>query len=130
MKDNNNPFPLGERNPRLDDYFIGQSYVASLLKEDDLDIKISHVTFEAGCRNNWHIHHDGYQILLVTEGIGWYQEENQPARMMQAGDAIYIREGIKHWHGASQEEACAHIAITKGTYEWLEPVDDDWYEKL
>lgn len=130
MKDNHNPFPLGKRNPQLDDYFIGQSYVASLLKEDDLDIKISHVTFEAGCRNNWHIHHDGYQILLVTEGSGWYQEENHPARVMQAGDVIYIRDGIKHWHGASQEEACAHIAISKGNYEWLEPVDDDWYEKL
>lgn len=129
MKDNN-PFPLGERKPQLDDYFIGQSYVASLLKEDELDIKISHVTFEAGCRNNWHIHHDGYQILLVTAGKGWYQEESEPAQSMKAGDVIYIKEGIKHWHGASQEEPCAHIAITKGTYEWFEPVEIDWYEKL
>lgn len=127
---NTNPFPLGEKKPQLDDYFIGQSYVASLLKEDDLDIKISHVTFEAGCRNNWHIHHEGYQVLLVTEGKGWYQEENEPARSILAGDVIYIKEGVKHWHGASQEESCSHIAITKGIYEWLEPVDDHWYGKL
>ena len=88
------------------------------------------VTFEPGCRNNWHIHHNGYQILLVTSGEGWYQEAGKPAQLLHPGDVVTIHPGVKHWHGATKDSWFAHIAITKGTSEWLELVDDEAYAKL
>jgi quercetin dioxygenase-like cupin family protein len=91
---------------------------------------VSNVTFEPGCRNNWHIHHNGYQILLVTSGEGWYQEAGKPAQLLHPGDVVTIHPGVKHWHGATKDSWFAHIAITKGTSEWLEPVDDEAYAKL
>ncbi|MNN92035.1 Cupin domain protein [compost metagenome] len=91
---------------------------------------VGNVTFEPGCRNNWHIHRDGFQILLVTGGEGWYQEEGKSAQFLKAGDVIVTHDGVKHWHGAAQDSWFEHIAITAGRPEWLEPVSDEEYNNI
>ena len=115
----NDMFGFGDKNIAFAKYFIGT-----------IDINVSNVNFEPGCRNDWHIHHDGFQILLVTAGEGWYQEEGKPAQLLKPGDVVAIHEGVKHWHGATKDSWFSHIAITKGTSEWLEKVDDGYYEQL
>lgn len=127
----NNLFGFGDENIAYAKYFIGTSYLNGLVSPDDnVDINVGNVVFEPGCRNNWHIHHNGFQILLVTAGEGWYQEEGKPARLLKPGDVVTIHEGVKHWHGATKDSWFAHIAITKGTSEWLEPVDEKQYDQL
>ncbi len=123
-------FPLGDKNDAYAQYFVGQSYLKGLVNDPAVNVGVSNVTFEPGCRNNWHIHHDGYQILLVTGGEGWYQEAGQPARHLLPGDVVVTHDGIKHWHGATKDSWFSHIAITAGTPEWLEPVSDDDYDRL
>ncbi|MEY8370854.1 cupin domain-containing protein [Aerococcaceae bacterium 50-4] len=123
-------FPIGEKNDAFAQYFIGQSYLQGLVADDAVNVGVGNVTFEPGCRNNWHIHHDGYQILLVTGGEGWYQEEGKDAQFLTAGDVIVTHDGVKHWHGATADSWFSHIAITAGTPEWLEPVRDEIYTTL
>jgi quercetin dioxygenase-like cupin family protein len=124
-------FGLGQANTAYQQYFKGQSYLHSLVgAENEIDVHVANVTFEPGCRNNWHIHHHGFQILLVTSGEGWYQEAGKPAQKLHPGDVVTIHEGIKHWHGATKDHWMSHIAITKGTSEWLEPVSDEAYAAL
>lgn len=127
-------FPKGEKNDAFAAYFVGQSYLQMLSREQ---VVIANVTFEPGCRNNWHIHHSkkgGGQILLVTEGRGYYQEWGQPARELHAGDVVNIPAGVKHWHGAAKDSWFAHLAIEvpaeDGHTEWCEPVDTTVYSKL
>lgn len=128
---NDGVFPVGEKNDAYAQYFIGQSYLQGLVSpEDNIDFGIGNVTFEPGCRNDWHIHHDGFQILLVTGGEGWYQEWGKPAQLLKKGDVVVIKEGVKHWHGATADSWFSHVAITKGTSEWLEKVTDEDYAKL
>ncbi|MCY7964527.1 MULTISPECIES: cupin domain-containing protein [Bacillus] len=122
-------FPAGEKNP-FSQFFVGQSYLKGLVSDPKINVGVGSVTFEPGCRNNWHIHHDGFQILLVTAGEGWYQEEGKPAQFLKAGDVIVTHDGVKHWHGATKDSWFVHIAITAGKPEWLEPVDDETYNKL
>ena len=122
-------FPAGEKNP-FSQFFVGQSYLKGLVSDPNVSVGVGNVTFEPGCRNNWHIHHDGFQILLVTGGEGWYQDEGKPAQFLKAGDMIVTHDGVKHWHGATKDSWFVHIAITAGTPEWLEPVDDETYNKL
>ena len=100
-------------------------------------VAIGNVTFEPGCRNNWHIHRassGGGQILLVTGGHGWYQEWGKPARELHAGDVVNIPANVKHWHGAAKDSWFSHLAVevpgTDTANEWLEPVGDDEYGKL
>ncbi len=95
-------FPIGEKNEAYAQYFIGQSYLQSLVADAAINVGVANVTFEPGCRNNWHIHHDGYQLLLVTGGEGWYQEEDKAPQFLQAGDVIVTHDGVKHWHGAAK----------------------------
>ncbi|MBO0452282.1 cupin domain-containing protein [Candidatus Enterococcus murrayae] len=123
-------FPIGEKNDTYAQYFIGQSYLETLVADPAVNVGVGNVTFEPGCRNNWHIHHDGYQLLLVTGGEGWYQEEGKAAQLLKAGDVIVTHDGVKHWHGATKDSWFEHVAITAGTPEWLEPVGDEWYNKL
>lgn len=127
-------FPMGAKNDAYAKYFVGQSYL-NMLSLDQ--VVIGNVTFEPGCRNNWHIHHadkGGGQILLVTGGRGYYQEWGKPARELHAGDVVKIPAGVKHWHGAAPTSWFAHLAIevpgenTKS--EWCEPVDAEEYNKL
>lgn len=127
----NDLFGFGDLNTQYADVFIGNSYLKSLVpKDDNIDIGVSNVNFEPGCRNNWHIHHNGFQILLVTAGEGWYQEEGKPAQLLKPGDVVAIHEGVKHWHGATKDSWFSHIAITKGESEWCEPVSDEQYDQL
>lgn len=124
-------FPLGQKNDAYAQYFIGQSYLAVLTLEG---VTAFNVTFEPECRNNWHIHHKGGQILLCTAGTGWYQEEGKPAQLLKPGDVVNIPAGAKHWHGATKDSWFSHIAISVpaegATNEWLGPVTDEEYRKL
>jgi len=127
-------FPIGEKNDGYAQYFIGQSYLNVLSNEQ---VTVYNVTFEAGCRNNWHIHHadkGGGQILLVTAGKGWYQEWGKAPRALKAGDVVNIPAGVKHWHGAAKDTPFQHLAIEvpaeNGRNEWCEPVTDGEYNKL
>lgn len=127
-------FPLGQSNDAFAQYFTGQSWLAPLTTGG---VVVSNVTFEPGCRNNWHIHHGtggGDQILLCTAGSGWYQAEGQAPVSMQPGTVIQVPAGTKHWHGAKADSWFSHIAfITPGhdlSNEWLEPVTDQVYETL
>ncbi len=127
-------FGLGEKNTAYSKYFIGQSYLKPITTEG---IKISNVTFEPGCRNNWHIHaakNGGGQILLVIDGVGYYQEENKPVRKLHPGDVVYIKPNVKHWHGASKDSYFTHLAVEvpgeASENIWLEPVDDEYYKSI
>lgn len=127
----NDLFGFGDKNVAFAKYFIGDSYLNSLISADDnIDVHVANVSFEPGCRNNWHVHHNGYQLLLVTAGEGWYQEFGKPAQKLHPGDAVAIHEGVKRWHGATKDSWFSHIAITKGSSEWLEEVSDADYAKL
>ena len=124
-------FPIGAPNDGFAQYFSGQSYLAPVSTEQ---VKIFNVTFEPGCRNNWHVHHKGGQILLVTAGRGWYQAYGEPPRSLKPGDVVNIPPEVKHWHGAAKDSSFAHIAIEVpaegSSNEWLEPVSDEDYAKL
>ena len=127
-------FPIGEPNTAYAKYFIGNSYLAPISKEQ---IPFSNVTFEPGCRNNWHIHHatkGGGQMLVCVAGRGWYQEEGKPAVQMLPGDVIHIPANVKHWHGAAADSWFAHLAFEipgeNTSNEWLEPVTDEAYSQL
>ena len=124
-------FPLGEKNEAFAKYFIGQSYLSMLTNKD---VSIANVTFEPGCRNNWHIHHGGGQILLVMAGEGYYQEWGKRAQLLKAGDVVNIPPEVKHWHGATKDSWFVHLAVEvpseNGSNEWLEAVDDDTYHQL
>ncbi|RDG18436.1 cupin domain-containing protein [Limosilactobacillus fermentum] len=127
----NDLFGFGDKNVAFAKYFIGDSYLNSLISADDnIDVHVANVSFEPDCRNNWHVHHNGYQLLLVTAGEGWYQEFGKPTQKLHPGDAVAIHEGVKHWHGATKDSWFSHIAITKGSSEWLEEVSDADYAKL
>ena len=127
-------FPVGQTNDAFSQYFTGQSYLAPLSLEQ---VPTFNVTFEPGCRNNWHIHHaekGGGQMLICVSGRGWYQEWGQEARELCPGDVVNIPAGVKHWHGATCDSWFQHLAIEvpgeEGKTEWCEPVDDDTYGKL
>lgn len=125
---NFNPlFGKGDENIDYSQYFIGESYLNFLASQGD--IAVNNVTFEPGARNDWHIHNDGFQILLVTDGEGWYQEAGKSAQKLSKGDVISIAEGVKHWHGATKDSWFTHIAIGKGSTTWLEKVTEK-YDKL
>ena len=127
-------FPRGEENTAYAQYFIGKSYLNMLTTQG---VGIGNVTFEPGCRNNWHVHHarsGGGQILLVTGERGWYQEWGKPARQLHTGDVVVIPAGVKHWHGAARDSWFVHLAVEvpgeETCNEWLEPVDDTQYRAL
>ncbi len=127
-------FPIGEPNTGFAEYFIGQSYLAPISTEQ---VGIFNVTFEPGCRNNWHIHHadkGGGQILVCVAGKGWYQEWGKEAIELNPGDCVNIPPEVKHWHGAAANSWFSHLVIEvpgeNGSNEWLEAVDDEQYGKL
>ena len=127
-------FETGEKNDAFAKYFKGQSYLNMLCTNQ---VGIGNVTFEPGCRNNWHIHradNGGGQILLVTAGEGYYQEEGKKAINLKPGDVINISTGVKHWHGAKANSWFQHLAIEvpgeNCSNEWLEEVTDEEYYKL
>lgn len=126
-------FELGEANP-FGEYFVGQSYLKMLCTEG---VGIGNVTFEPGCRNNWHIHHaknGGGQILLCTAGRGWYQAWGQTAKELRPGDVVVIPPKVKHWHGAAADSWFSHLAVEvpgeETGNEWCEAVSEDNYRKF
>ena len=132
-----NMFGEGQPNDAYAQYFSGQSFVNGLVGTDQTGLGIINVTFEPGCRNNWHIHHaktGGGQILLCTAGEGWYQEEGKDAVSLKPGSVIIIPANVKHWHGAKKDSWFSHIAIEvpgeETSNEWCEPVTDEEYEGL
>lgn len=124
------PFPVGEVNP-YGKFFTGESFLKILTKGS---LHVANVTFEPGCRNHWHIHHKGGQILLVTGGVGYYQAWGEPPRRLLPGDVVEIPPEVKHWHGAAPHSWFSHIAIEVpaegASNEWCEPVSDEEYSKL
>jgi quercetin dioxygenase-like cupin family protein len=124
-------FPMGEKNEAFAQYFVGQSYLNMLSTER---VTIGNVTFEPGCRNNWHIHHKGGQLLLCTAGRGYYQEWGKEAQELHPGDVVNIPPEVKHWHGAAKDSWFAHLAVEVpaegASNEWLEVVNEEDYEKL
>lgn len=122
-------FPIGEANDGFAQYFSGKSYLAPLSVSQ---VGIYNVTFEPGCRNNWHIHRadqGGGQILLCVAGQGYYQEWGQPAVLLHPGDTVNIPAGVKHWHGAAPDSWFSHLAVEvpgeNCSNEWLESVTDE-----
>ena len=127
-------FPRGEENTAYSKYFVGQSYLNMLSVEQ---VVIGNVTFEPGCRNNWHIHHaksGGGQILLCTAGRGYYQEWGKEPRELKPGDVVNIPAEVKHWHGAAPDSWFSHVAVevpgAETKNEWCEPVSDENYRRL
>jgi len=124
-------FTLGGENLAYAPYFTGKSYLSLL---NDKEVSIYNVTFEPGCRNNWHIHHGSGQILICVGGQGWYQEKGKEPQHLKSGDVVYIAPEIKHWHGAAKDEAFAHLSLSVpaegASNEWFEPVTDEAYQQL
>lgn len=128
-------FGLGQENAAYAQYFVGKSYLNPIASQGG--VSISNVTFEPGCRNNWHVHHaseGGGQLLLCTEGRGWYQEWGKKPRSLNPGDAVEIPAGVKHWHGAAEDSWFSHLAIAvpgeEASTEWMEAVLDEEYDSL
>ena len=132
-----NDFGMGQPNDGYAQYFTGNSYLNPLTKWGEDSLFLANVTFEPGCRNNWHIHHaekGGGQILICTAGEGWYQEWGKEPVELLPGKVIVIPQGVKHWHGAKKDSWFAHISLEvpgeNSSNEWLEPVSDAAYDAL
>ena len=135
--DKKNVFGLGVPNDMFAQYFVGNSYLNPLVDIENTNIFVANVTFEPGCRNNWHIHHaseGGGQMLICISGRGWYQEWGQEPRELHPGDIVNIPANIKHWHGAARDSWFQHLAMEVPgkdcSAEWCGPVTDEQYEKL
>ena len=131
-----NIFGIGKENVDYQDYFIGKSYLNPLTNPNET-VFLANVTFEPGCRNNYHIHHarkGGGQILICTAGYGWLKFEGEPIVSLEPGMVVNIPANVKHWHGAKKDSWFSHIAIEvpgeNTSTEWCEPVSDEEYNKL
>ena len=123
-------FPTGEENTAYAQYFTGRSWLAILTNDKNLNVPLANVTFERGCRNNWHSHTGG-QLLIVVGGEGLYQDRGKPARHLKVGNIVEIAPNVEHWHGATANSWCAHL-FTNGSpatneNKWLERVTDEEY---
>ena len=134
VTDNHNTAIFPQGDPLPDRYFTGNAYLMPLLARDkNNDFIMGNVSFEPHARTNWHTHPKG-QVLIVTDGVGFYQEKGKPARPIKKGDVINIPENTKHWHGAGAGTKMVHIAITHYQGDtnvvWLEPVSDQEYNAV
>ena len=127
-------FPIGAPNDGFAPYFSGKSYLAPL---STAQVGIYNVTFEPGCRNNWHIHHaakSGGQILVCVAGRGYYQEWGKEPQELHPGDVVNIPPEVKHWHGAAPDCWFSHLAVEvpgeSTSNEWCEPVPEETYKEL
>lgn len=135
--DKANKFGTGNPNDAFAKYFVGNSFLNPLTNPKETAVFLANVTFEPGCRNNWHIHHaksGGGQLLICTAGEGWYQEEDKDAIELKEGSVITIPPEVKHWHGAKKDSWFSHIAVEvpgeETSNEWCEEVSDEEYNKL
>ena len=131
-----NVFGKGNFNEAYAQYFVGNSYLNPLVDKSS-PLFLANVTFEPGCRNNWHIHHainGGGQILICTAGYGWYQEEGKKPVSLEPCKVIVIPANVKHWHGAKKDSWFSHISIEvpgdDTSNEWLEAVSEEEYDNL
>lgn len=132
-----NIFGKGKLNEAFAKYFVGNSFLNPLTNPEETSVFLANITFEPGCRNNWHIHHaksGGGQLLICTAGKGWYQEEGKQPVSLKAGMVITIPPNVKHWHGAKKDSWFSHIAVevpgTDTSSEWCEGVSDHEYNNL
>ena len=132
-----NVFGKGQDNVNFAQYFKGASFLNPLTEFGKSPVFLANVTFEPGCRNNWHIHHatkGGGQILICTAGEGWYQEEGKDAKSLEPGMVVTIPANVKHWHGAKKDSWFSHISVEapgeETVNEWCEPVTDEVYGRL
>ena len=130
-------FGVGAPNDAFAQYFTGKSFLNPLTRPGESAVFLANVTFEPGCRNNWHIHRaksGGGQLLICTAGEGWYQEEGKAPVSLTPGMVITIPANIKHWHGAKADSWFSHIAVEvpgeETVNEWLETVSDEAYSNL
>lgn len=126
-------FPIGEKLPeKFSRFFVGQAYMATLTQDKKLNCPVMNVTFEPGCRNNWH-RHSGGQILIAVGGKGYYQARGESTRLLLPGDIVEIPADMEHWHGASSDCWFSHLAIETNPQSnentWLETVNDEEYAK-
>ncbi len=135
--DEKNIYGKGVENTMFAKYFVGNSYLNPMTKPGVDPLFIANVTFEPGCRNNWHIHkatNGGGQILICVAGEGWYQEEGKEAVSLLPGMTITIPANVKHWHGAKKDSWFSHVAFglhgEDASNEWLEEVNEEDYNKL
>lgn len=131
-QNNSSLFPQGEK--LSSDWFTGNAYLYPLLAKDkNNEFSLGSVTFQPGARTNWHTHPKG-QVLIVTEGEGFYQETGRPAQALKKGEVVNIPENVEHWHGASDRSIFVHIAITNYKDDknvvWLKPVTDEEYSAV
>lgn len=124
-------FPKGSKATNQN--FTGTTWVNIMVTDSIFNTSMGNVTFEPGARTKWHSHPGG-QLLLVTNGVGYYQEKGKPAQLLKKGDVVKILPNIVHWHGASADSALTHVAIStnlqKGSVVWLEPVTDEEYQNV
>lgn len=125
-------FPKGDQLPN--EWFTGNAFLSPLVAKDkNNEFSAGAVTFEIGARTNWHTHPKG-QVLIVTEGSGFYQEKGKPAQIIKKGDVVNIPENVEHWHGASDKTSMTHIAITNFKEDvqvtWLKPVTDEEFNQV
>lgn len=130
-------FGVGGPNDAYAAYFVGNSYLKLLTDPSKVSLAVANVSFEPGCRNNWHVHHaskGGGQILICTAGEGWYQEWGKEPVELTAGSVVSIPPEVKHWHGAKRDSWFSHLSIgvpgKDASNEWLEPVSDEDYLAL
>lgn len=132
-----NIFGKGEPNINFAQYFKGNSFLNPLTNPKECPLFLANVTFEPGCRNNWHIHKStsgGGQILVCIAGSGWYGEEGKEPVSLEPGMVINIPANVKHWHGAKKDSWFSHISVEVPgeniQNEWLEDVSDEYYDNL
>ena len=130
-------FEIGAPNDAYAQYFVGDSFLHPLTDPKECPVFMANVTFEPGCRNNWHIHHakkGGGQLLICTAGEGWYQETGKAPVPLTPGTIITVLPEVKHWHGAKKDSWFSHIAAEipgeDTSNEWCEPVSDEEYNEL
>ena len=128
----NSIFPKGDRAPS--DYFTGTAWVKMLVPNEDIfNCQMANVEFEPGCRNNWHTHPGG-QILVCTDGNGYFQQRGTPIQLLHKGDIVKILPAVEHWHGATPDSHFTHVAINpntqKGIVVWLHPVTEEEYNSF
>lgn len=127
-------FPKGTKvEGPMASVFTGDTWVAMLVTDPEFNCPVYNVTFAPRARNNWHAHPGG-QLLLVTGGEGFYQEEGKPARRVKVGDIVKIPPKVKHWHGATGNSWFVHVGITtnvlEGDAKWFEAVSDEEFDNL
>ena len=121
-------FPKGELSTAKN--HTGDIWLSELnVGDSTFDPSIAQAVYGPDAKLDWHIHPGG-QVLLITEGTGYYQERGKPIRVVHKGDVIKCAPGVEHWHGAAPGSTFAYLAVTptqKGKTIWLEPVSDkDW----